>query len=227
MKHQVLRKQRRRHESGQTAVIVALIFLVLIAFAGLAIDGGHVYLINRRARNAPDAAALAAAKQLANAGTFLAGPPASFSDPSVKAAHDLAYTNGFPTLYDGACTNGNGTSFSASWYAGGACGSTSFDTRVTVNSPPVGPMSVACQAAKYNCFQVVITQKIQNYLMGVLGVPVTYSTTSAVAYAQPPQNSYATPPPTALYLYEPGWNCTGPQCFNAGAAPSRSQLSCR
>jgi len=56
--------------------------------------------------------------------------------------------------------------------------------------------------------------------MGVLGVPVTYSTTSAVAYAQPPQNAYNVPPPTALYLYEPVWNCTGPQCFDAGAHPA-------
>src|ERR1700682_2252044 len=226
MNHQILSDLRRRRQAGQTAVIVALTFIVLIAFAGLAIDGGHVYLVNRRAQNATDAAALAAAKQLANASTFLTGPPTSFNDPAVKAAHDLAYANGFPTAFDGACTNGNGTSFSASWYAGGSCGSTSFQTRVTVHSPPTGAMSRACQAAPYNCLQVIITEKIENYLMGVLGVPITYSTTLAVAYAQPPQNSDNVPPPTALYLYEPGWNCTGPQCFNAGAAPRRSQLSC-
>src|ERR1700737_3560618 len=104
---------------------------------------------------------------------------------------------------------------------------TSFPPPVPVPPPPTGAMSRACQAAPYNCLQVIITEKIENYLMGVLGVPITYSTTLAVAYAQPPQNSYNVPPPTALYLYEPGWNCTGPQCFNAGAAPSRSQLSCR
>ncbi|HYR17403.1 MAG TPA: pilus assembly protein TadG-related protein, partial [Mycobacterium sp.] len=226
MNHQILLDLRRKRQAGQTAVVVALTFVVLIAFAGLAIDGGHVYLVNRRAQNATDTAALAAAKQLANASTFLTGPPSSFNDPAVKAAHDLAFANGFPTAFDGACTTGNGTSFTASWYAGGSCGSTSFQTRVTVHSPPTGAMSRACQAARYNCLQVVITEKIENYLMGVLGVPVTYSTTSAVAYAQPPQNAYNVPPPTALYLYEPVWNCTGPQCFNAGAAPSRSQLSC-
>jgi Flp pilus assembly protein TadG len=226
MNHQILSDLRRRRQAGQTAVIVALTFVVLIAFAGLAIDGGHVYLVNRRSQNATDAAALAAAKQLANANTFLSGPPSAFNDPAVKAAHDLAYANGFPTNFDGACTSANGTSFSASWYAGGSCGSTTFDTRVTVNSPPTAPMSRACQAAPYNCLQVVISQKIQNYLMGVLGVPITYSTTSAVAYAEPPQNSYAVPPPTALYLYEPGVGCTGTQCFNPGAAPSRSLLSC-
>jgi len=226
MNKQSFRYHRRRFESGQTAVIVALMFVVLIAFAGLAIDGGHVYLINRRAQNATDAAALAAAKQLANAGTFLSGPPSTFTDPAVKAAHDLAFANGFPTLFDGACTSGNGTTFTSSWYAGGACGSTTFDTRVTVNSPPLGALSRACTAAPFNCFEVVITQKIQNYLMGVLGVPVTYSTTSAVAYAQPPQNAYPVPPPTALYIYEPGTNCAGSQCFDPTRAPSRTQLSC-
>src|ERR1700730_6117572 len=226
MKNQILSDIRRRRQAGQTAVIVALTFVVLIAFAGLAIDGGHVYLVNRRAQNATDAAALAAAKQLASSNTFLSGPPASFNDPAVKAAHALAFANGFPTTFDGACTTGNGASFTASWYAGGSCGSTDFGTKVTFNSPPTAPMSKACQAAPYNCLQVVISQKIENYLMGILGVPVTYSTTSAVAYAQPPQNSYNVPPPTALYLYEPGSNCTGSQCFNAGAAPSRVHLSC-
>jgi len=199
MNHQILSDLRRRRQAGQTAVIVALTFVVLIAFAGLAIDGGHVYLVNRRSQNATAAAALAAAKQLAKASAFLTGPPPSFSDPAVKAAHDLAYANGFPTSFDGACTSGNGTTFTASWYAGGSCGSTSFVTRVTVNAPPTGTMSRACQAAPYNCLQVIITQKIENYLMGVLGVPVTYSTTSAVAYAQPPQNSYNGPPTTALW----------------------------
>ena len=217
---------RHQRQAGQTAVIVALIFVVLIAFAGLAIDGGHVYLVNRRAQNATDVAALAAAGQLANAGSFLSGPPTSFSDPALKAAHDLAYANGFPTNFDGACTTSNGTSLTASWYAGGSCGSTTYDTRVTVNSPPQGQMSRACQTAPYNCLQVVISQKIQNYLMGVLGVPITYSTTTAVAYAQPPQNSYNVPPPTALNLYEPGAGCSGTQCFNTGAAPSRTKLSC-
>src|ERR1700694_533439 len=105
MNHQILSDLRRKRQSGQTAV-----FVVLIAFAGLAIDGGHVYLVNRRAQNATDAAALAAAKQLANASTFLTGPPTSFNDPAVKAAHDLAYVNGFPTSFDGACTHRNGRS---------------------------------------------------------------------------------------------------------------------
>ncbi len=90
MNHRILCDLRRRRQAGQTAVIVALTFVVLIAFAGLAIDGGHVYLVNRRAQNATDVAALAAAKQLANAATFLTGPPTSFNDPAVKAAHDLA-----------------------------------------------------------------------------------------------------------------------------------------
>lgn len=217
---------RRRRQAGQTAVVVALMFVVLIAFAGLAIDGGHVFLINRRAQNATDAAALAAGKQLGNAGSFLSGPPASVNDPAIKAAHDLAYANGFATTFDGSCWSANGSSFTASWYAGGSCGSTTYDIRVTVNSPPTGSMSRACQAAPYNCIQVTISQRIENYLMGVVGIPVTYSTTSATAYAQPPQNAYNVPPPTALYLYEAGSGCTGAQCFNPAAAPSRKLLSC-
>src|SRR6202011_2069144 len=141
MNHPILCDLRRSRQSGQTAVVVAMTFVVLIAFAGLAIDGGHVYLVNRRAQNATDTAALAAAKQLANASAFLTGPPSSFNDPAVKAAHDLAYANGFPTAFDGACTTSNGTSFTASWYAGGSCGSPVFPTRRTVSPPPTGARS--------------------------------------------------------------------------------------
>ena len=210
----------RRRQAGQAAVILALVFVVLIAFAGLAIDGGHVYLVNRQAQNATDTAALAAAKQLAAIGTFLTGPPNSYTDPAVKAAHDLAAANGFDTTFNGACWSNNGSTFTASWYDSGGCGNTGFGTRVTVNSPPQGPMSKACQAAPYNCLQVVITRRIDNYLMRVIGIPTTISNTSATAYAQPPQNAYKIPPPSAVYLYEPALG------FNPAAPPSRSHLSC-
>lgn len=51
-------------ESGQTAVLVALAVVALLAFAGLAIDGGAVYLQRRQMQNAADAAALAGTRQL-------------------------------------------------------------------------------------------------------------------------------------------------------------------
>lgn len=219
-------RRRPRPNAGQTVVIFALCFTVLVAFAGLAIDGGHLFLVNRQSQNATDAAALAAAKQLAAAGKFLTGPP-EVGDPAVKAAHDLASANGFPTVFSTACASGSGTALSVSWYDRGGCSVTSFGVRVTLNSPPQGTLSRACQAAPYNCIQVVITRRVENYLMGVLGIPVTATTTLATAYAQPPGTAYNLPGPTAVYLYEPGSNCaSGNQCFKHDDPPSRQRLSC-
>ncbi len=52
-----------RVEGGLTLVQVALLLVVLIAFAALAVDGGRIYLERRRMQNAADAGALAGAYQ--------------------------------------------------------------------------------------------------------------------------------------------------------------------
>ena len=54
-----------QHERGSTLVYLALIMLVLMGFAGLALDGSHAYLERRRMQTAADAAALAGARELA------------------------------------------------------------------------------------------------------------------------------------------------------------------
>lgn len=51
----------RRSESGQVFVILVLVMVVLVGFTALAIDGGMLYSERRRAQNAADAGALAAA----------------------------------------------------------------------------------------------------------------------------------------------------------------------
>ncbi len=219
----------RGSQRGQTAIIVALAFLVLVGFAGLAIDGGHVYLVHRFGQNATDAAALAAGKQLA-AGGVRFGPLGAGDAAIIKPAHDVAYVNGFPTTYGTACTSSGTTiiggtaypQFSETWYDSSVpCGATSgFGTRVRISSPPAGNLSTTCATVPNYCVQVVITRKIDNFLMGVLGVPVTYSTTSATAFGQPPSSGLNVPPPLALYLYEPASG------FSTSAAPKRQQLNC-
>ena len=54
-------KKARRSESGQVFVILLLVLFGLIGFTALAIDGGMIYSERRRAQNAADAGALAAA----------------------------------------------------------------------------------------------------------------------------------------------------------------------
>jgi Flp pilus assembly protein TadG len=60
-------EEDRRNERGQVLVIVALAFVVLLLFAGLAIDGGALHFSRRRMQNAADAAALAGARVLSDA----------------------------------------------------------------------------------------------------------------------------------------------------------------
>ncbi len=56
-----MRIRIRNGEAGQTLVFVAVAFIVLLMFVGLAIEVGHVYLERRNMQNSADAGALAGA----------------------------------------------------------------------------------------------------------------------------------------------------------------------
>ena len=58
---------RRRSEKGQVLMLVALVFVGLLAVAGLAVDGGNLYAQRRQAQNAADAAALAGTHMITDA----------------------------------------------------------------------------------------------------------------------------------------------------------------
>ncbi|MPW17844.1 pilus assembly protein TadG [Paraburkholderia sp. CNPSo 3157] len=66
----------RRGERGVVAIIVALTLAVLVAFAGIAIDLGKLYVAKSELSNAADACALAAARDLTHA-VSLAAPEAA------------------------------------------------------------------------------------------------------------------------------------------------------
>ncbi|MCX6045371.1 MAG: Tad domain-containing protein [Chloroflexi bacterium] len=55
----------RRQEKGVTLIYLALVLMVLIGFAGIAIDGSNVYMQRRRMQTAADAAALTGIRSLA------------------------------------------------------------------------------------------------------------------------------------------------------------------
>ena len=58
------RAQAQRRQRGAVAVIVALSALVLLGFAGMAIDVGRLYINRTELQSAADACALAAAGEL-------------------------------------------------------------------------------------------------------------------------------------------------------------------
>ncbi len=81
-------------DSGQALVILAIGLLALIAFVGLAIDGGRLYAERRRAQNAADAIALAGARQLAELITTCAAGDVVNDSRIAVAMVDIAHYNG-------------------------------------------------------------------------------------------------------------------------------------
>ncbi len=228
-RHRYAVASRLRRRRGQTVVITALMFVVLFGFAALALDAGRLYLVFRNAQNAADAAALAAGKRMA--GGVRTAPPSSSNDPAVTAAHDWAASDGFATIRATTCDLTTLTQFTTVWYdvpGVTPCGAgTGFNVSVAIYAPPQ-TLTSDCQSAPYNCLQVVITQRVQNYLMGVLGQPVSTITSSASVFAEVSGAALSVPPPTGLTLYQPQAGCggLGQQCFSEALLPQRSQLSC-
>jgi hypothetical protein len=58
-------RSSRKKQQGVVAIIVGLTLVVLVAFAGLALDGGQLYVSKTEQQNAADACALAASYELA------------------------------------------------------------------------------------------------------------------------------------------------------------------
>src|SRR5579864_3697198 len=84
--------RQRRHEQGQTILLVAISMVSLLAMAALAIDIVTLYVARSEIQRAADAAALAAAKAIADSGitTLLLTDP-SFA--TVKPWAQTAATN--------------------------------------------------------------------------------------------------------------------------------------
>jgi Flp pilus assembly protein TadG len=224
-------RQGRAGSRGQSIVLLALAFMMLIGFAALALDGGHDYLMKRDVQNAADSAALAAGKMLAASGQRLSGPPLSSNDSAAQAGNQFAGNNGFATVRNLTCDNPAGTPanhFTTTWFdvAGLSCSATSgFTNRVVVQVPPVVTNGVAvppdCVGTyQYNCLQITVTHRTANMMAGVLGTPTTSVSASAVVFGQPPSSGFLTPPAIAAQLYEPASG------FTTTSKPQRAALSC-
>lgn len=80
-----MKNQHNHKSSGQVLVLVAIAFFALLAVLGLVIDGGLLLAERRRAQNAVDGAALAAATDLV----------LQRSGQAVASALDYAQRNGY------------------------------------------------------------------------------------------------------------------------------------
>jgi hypothetical protein len=84
----------RDTERGQALVIVVFAIIGLLVFAGLAIDGGTVFLERRRMQNAADAGSLAGTRELAARMCDDPPDPVGADDAIWKAVKDYAKENG-------------------------------------------------------------------------------------------------------------------------------------
>ena len=89
-----MRKSSTNREPGQALIILAVALLALIAFAGLAIDGGRFYAERRRTQNAADAVALAGARELAEFISTCASADTVNDNRIAAAMVDMARYNG-------------------------------------------------------------------------------------------------------------------------------------
>ena len=122
-----LLRRVRGEEHGQLLVVFALALVVIIASAGLLIDGGMAYTNRRQAQNAADTAALAAAQNLAVGGT---------TATMTAAGASIAGSNLFNTNYTDCSGNAqtNGVVVNSPPLAG-AYASQSGYVEVVVNRP--------------------------------------------------------------------------------------------
>ncbi|NML15302.1 pilus assembly protein TadG-related protein [Azohydromonas caseinilytica] len=86
-----LASPQRRAQQGAVAVMFALSLVVLMGFAGLALDGGRLYVNKAELQNAADACALAAAQVLPPNGVI----PAATFELARNAGRTVAMRNSF------------------------------------------------------------------------------------------------------------------------------------
>lgn len=157
-------KMKRNREAGQALYLTAAALVVLAGFMGLGIDLGMLRYEKRIQQTAADAAAVAAANNLAFEG----------SSSVVCAGQNASGANGFTdTSGGGSCSNGSVSSCTdPSASIGTVC--------VQVNNPPnSGPHAGATFTNKY--VEVLVSAVHQTYFMRVFGTTKETVTARAVA----------------------------------------------
>jgi len=126
-------------QRGVVAIIVGLTLAVMVGFAGLALDGGRLYVHKTELQNAADACALAASQELNGAPNIpLANFPIAAAAGSFVASQNRV---GFQAaaIGSGAVTVAFSTSLSGSWVSAAAASATSKYVRCTIAQTGITP----------------------------------------------------------------------------------------
>lgn len=152
-------------QRGQSFVILAVAFIGMLGFAGLAIDGGMLYSDRRNAQNAADAASMAGALALLHG-----------TGPTATASCGGSASN--PLVLSAACSRAADNDYVDSDYTSVGSG----PTDVLVYHPPIdGPY-----AGEPLYVQVRIRSQVEGvFAHFVYGGPLE-NTVTAVARAKPP-----------------------------------------
>jgi hypothetical protein len=87
-----------RREDGQALILTAFALVVLIGFAGLLIDGGRLYIAQRKLQQAVDAAALAAGQNLPHSLTAYHSAVLYSAAPTEYNQHPASMSANAPTV---------------------------------------------------------------------------------------------------------------------------------
>jgi len=154
-------KETKHTESGQVFVILVLALVGLLGFTALAIDGGMVYSERRRAQNASDAGALAAAL----AKTQSQNLHVAALNRTASNGYDAAWGPCSPAGSD--CTLGTGSKWT-----------------VEVTNPP----RAGDYAGNADYIRVVITSEVEGAFVHLLFEDGLQTTVEAVSRVWPEQN---------------------------------------
>lgn len=146
-----------KQEQAQSLVLVALMAIVLVAFVGLAVDGGNIYAQRRVAQNAADGAAVSGA-QLASDENWRFGPdPVARRLRMLQFIHRIAEVHGIPDS-NNSPEDGINTNILA-YYTnrdGEPYTSCSIDTCTTIPAETLG-------------VQIFVSYAFPTYFAGVIG----------------------------------------------------------
>jgi Putative Flp pilus-assembly TadE/G-like len=123
-------------ESGVVLIIVALALVVLIGIVAIAIDGGYGFVQNRRAQNATDFAAFAAAQQLDSSASCIGTSPPPTMKQIDNIIQDLVQDNG----------SGIGSSWTAKFLDDNGNAIQTFTAADDSGVPPAGACGVSISA---------------------------------------------------------------------------------
>ncbi|MGH2504442.1 MAG: TadE/TadG family type IV pilus assembly protein, partial [Ktedonobacterales bacterium] len=180
----------RRASMGQTLIIFALTFTVLIGFVGLAIDSIRVYDLYARMQRAAEAGALAGVIYMPN--FYTSDLPSSPNDNAVCQAQQLAYKNSFGPA---PCINSTSPNMPAT-----PCPAVKSSVEVAV-----------CKTSQPYQLQVFVTEPINVLFLGALGIGPLTITASATAAYNPPL-ALAVDPTVPSTTGTLGNTCNGVSC---------------